>query len=37
VFFEKPKALQREHPDLYRVLADLYNLDLAARSEARPP
>ena len=31
VFFERPKQLAREQPDLYRVLADFYNLDLAAR------
>lgn len=31
VFFERPKQLAREHPELYRVLAELYNLDLAAR------
>lgn len=31
VFFERPRQLAREHPDLYRVLAELYNLDLAAR------
>ncbi len=31
VFFERPKQLAREQPELYRVLADFYNLDLAAR------
>lgn len=36
VFFERPRQLAREHPDLYRVLADLYNLDLAARPATAP-
>lgn len=31
VFFEKPKQLARELPDLYAVLRDFYRLDLAAR------
>jgi hypothetical protein len=30
-FFEKPKAMQRELPDVYAALADFYNLDLASR------
>lgn len=32
VFFERPRQLAHEHPELYRVLAEVYNLDLAARS-----
>lgn len=36
VFFERPRQLAREHPDLYRVLAELYNLDLAARPATAP-
>lgn len=31
VFFEKPKALEKHLPAVYRLLADFYNLDLAAR------
>lgn len=31
VFFEQPKRLQRELPEIYRLLARFYNLDLAAR------
>jgi hypothetical protein len=31
VFFEKPKQLQRELPELYGLLRVFYNLDLAAR------
>ncbi len=30
-FFEKPKAMLRELPDVYAALADFYQLDLAAR------
>lgn len=37
VFFERPKQLAREHPELYRVLAELYNLDLAARPVPAKP
>lgn len=31
VFFEKPKRLQKEIPELYGLLRKFYNLDLAAR------
>lgn len=31
VYFEKPKQLARELPDLYAVLRDFYRLDLASR------
>ncbi len=31
VFFEKPKRLHKEIPELYGLLRDFYNLDLAAR------
>ncbi len=31
VFFEKPKRMARELPELYGLLRDFYNLDLAAR------
>jgi Mlc titration factor MtfA (ptsG expression regulator) len=31
VFFERPKQLARELPELYGVLRGFYNLDLAAR------
>jgi MtfA peptidase len=30
-FFEKPRALARELPDVYETLRDFFNLDLAAR------
>jgi Mlc titration factor MtfA (ptsG expression regulator) len=32
VFFEQPKRLQRELPEIYELLARFYNLDLAARA-----
>ncbi|MEO7093688.1 MAG: zinc-dependent peptidase, partial [Polyangiales bacterium] len=31
VFFEKPKRLQKEIPELDGLLRNFYNLDLAAR------
>jgi hypothetical protein len=31
VFFEKPKQLRREMPDLYGIMRGFYNLDLAER------
>jgi Mlc titration factor MtfA (ptsG expression regulator) len=30
-FFEQPRAMAHELPDLYRLLVDVYHLDLAAR------
>ncbi len=31
-FFQRPKAIQRRHPDLYEILRDFYRQDPAARS-----
>ena len=35
VFFEKPKQMRRELPELYEILRKFYNLDLAARMDRR--
>jgi MtfA peptidase len=34
VFFEKPKQMRRELPELYEIMRKFYNLDLAAREPA---
>ena len=34
VFFEKPKQMRRELPELYGLLQRFYKLDLAAREPA---
>jgi len=36
VFFEKPKQMRKELPELYALLAKYYNLDLAAREVTKP-
>ncbi|MEZ4449573.1 MAG: zinc-dependent peptidase [Nannocystaceae bacterium] len=36
MFFERPRALQRRHPALYRELAGFYRQDPASWPEARP-
>jgi len=35
-FFERPRAMARELPDLYALLAEFYGLDLAARGAPEP-
>jgi Mlc titration factor MtfA (ptsG expression regulator) len=36
VFFEKPKQMRKQTPELYEILQKFYNLDLAAREHTKP-